>query len=70
MNIGLYEGEQTRSDRRDEAFLMCVEDWLGRPINRDAEWDEEELAFTMRDQHGYNAKEAAAEIVACAATAD
>lgn len=62
MSIGLYEGEQSFQDRKDEAFIINVEDWLGRPLNRHAEIDEEELAFIMRDQHGYNSKESAEEI--------
>jgi hypothetical protein len=65
MALGLNEDGYNASDRKDERFLVNVQDWLGR----DTTVDEEELAFNMRDQHGYSAKEAATEIAACAAAA-
>jgi hypothetical protein len=62
MALGLYESS-TDQERRDERFLARVEDWVGRPLT----FDEEEIAFCMRDQGGYSAKEAATEVLACAA---
>lgn len=62
MALGLSESS-TQQDRIDEHFLACVQRTLGRPLTG----DEEGIAIDVRDQGGYNAMEAATEILAQAA---
>lgn len=62
MALGLSESS-TQQDRIDEHFLACVQRTIGRSLTS----TEEELAIAARDQAGYNAMEAATEILAHAA---
>ena len=59
MALGLNEGS-TQQERIDEHFLACVQRILVRSLTS----TEEEIAIGVRDQHGYDATEAATEILA------
>jgi len=62
MALGLSESS-TQQERIDEHFLACVQRTIGRSLTS----TEEEIAIAARDQAGYNALEAATEILAHAA---
>ncbi|WP_273036786.1 hypothetical protein [Massilia timonae] len=59
MALGLSESS-TQQDRIDQHFLACVQRTIGRSLTS----AEEAMAIDVRDQGGYNAMEAATEILA------
>ncbi|MFS2027674.1 hypothetical protein [Massilia sp. CT11-137] len=65
MAFGLYNESSTAQELADERFLARVQGFFGRPLT----FEEEEIAFSVRDQGGYTAAEAAVEVLACAAEA-
>jgi hypothetical protein len=60
MAFGLDTEMITASDREDDRFIKEVARIVGRALTA----AEEGTAFDVRDQGGYNAREAAAEILA------